>query len=282
MKSSNKGEVAVAPKPGALATVDYGEFGGAGFEGQGREDYMLPFLGVLQAMSTKQLESIPGAKPGILFNTVTEELYKDGVKFVPCITQHVFVQWKKRDAGGGFVAVHQLDAEVVTKAKATQAFGEFEVERTEVDAKGRESKVMDDLIETFYVFGILVKADGTTEQACIAFTSTKIKVYKRWMTKARTIQIPGPNGTRITPPLFAHRFSLTTLKEKNTQGEFFNFNVSFDGVDAAACRLAPDDPVFQEAVGLRKMVQEGAAKADFSKQNVGGGGGAKGPAEEVM
>lgn len=235
--------------------VDYGDYAGAGFENQDRSDYSIPFLSVLQGLSP-ELESIETAKPGHILNKVTQEVYpgKDGVAFVPCYTQHVYVEWVPRDAGGGIVGIHELTSPVVAEARANAKVGKFAL------ANGSE------LIETFYVYGILVGDNGETTQAVVAFTSTKIKKYKAWMTKARTIQIRLPDGRRINPPLFAHKYRLKTVKEKNTKGEFYNWEVAFDGATAEECRLAPTSELFQEAAQCMELVKSGAAKADFSTE----------------
>lgn len=268
-----------------LATVDdndYSQYAGQGFEGQSREDYSIPFFTILQGLSP-QCETLEGARPGKIVNTVTNLLLegqdkdgrKGGLAFVPALTQHVYVQWRKRKDGGGFVAVHQLESDVVKKARAEQKFGEYEVTVEETDEKGNKVTRTDDLNETFYVYGIAVLADGSYQQAVLGFVSTKIKKYRNWMTTARTIQVPGPNGTRINPPLFAHRYRLRTVKESNSQGDFYNWETGFDGADAAAARLSPRDPVFLEAVALSKMVRDGAARASYESQAAAGGDNAK-------
>jgi len=238
---------------------DYSAYAGMGFESHTREDYAVPFLTVLQALSP-QIETIPSARPGMLFNTVTNELYdgKTGVAFVPAETQHVFVEWRPRELGGGFIAVHPLHSEVVRKAKAEQPFGKYKV------IKG--DKNSNDLIETYYVYGILVKPDGSTEKMIITFTSTKISAYKHWMTKARTVQVGLPDGRKVTAPLFAHRYRIKSEKEENPKGSFFNFYIPFDGLDAASCRLATNDPIFQEAVDFRKVIQADEVKVAHDKQ----------------
>lgn len=235
--------------------VDYGDYAGAGFENQDRSDYSIPFLAVLQGLSP-ELETLENAKPGHILNKVTQEVAsgKEGVAFVPCYTQHVYVEWVPRDAGGGIVGVHELTSPVVAEARANAKVGKF------ILANGNE------LIETFYVYGILVGENGETSQAVIAFTSTKIKKYKAWMTKARTIQIRLPDGRRINPPLFAHRYRLKTVKEKNSKGEFYNWDVTFDGATAEECRLAPSSELFQEAAQVMELVKSGAAKADYSTE----------------
>lgn len=239
-----------------LATMDYGDLAGAGFQNQTQEDIGIPFLGILQGLSP-QMETVEGAKLGKLINTITNDLYdgKTGVGFVPAVTQHVYVEWVPRDNGGGFVGLHELDSEVVTKARAEGGrFGKITL------PNGNE------LLETFYVYGLLVRPDGAVEQSVIAFTSTKIKAYRGWMAKARLVQIVVPGKKPQNPPLFAHRFRLTTVKEKNKEGEYYNFSVAWDGADALAARLAPSDPLFQEAYQMMKSVSSGSTKAAHDKQ----------------
>ena len=247
---------------GGVPAVDYGDFAGAGFEDHSKDDYALPFFGVLQALSP-QIENMDEAKPGMIINTVTEELFSgnEGIRFIPCHTQHVYVEWTPRDQGGGLVAVHELNSDAVTWAKENCKFGEY------------KSPDGNDLVETFYVYGIMLRDDGTAEQGVLAFSSTKIKKYKQWMTKARTVQVKNGQGRRVTPPLFAHVYRLTTEKQKNNKGEFYNWNITWDGSSASDCRLSPEDPLFEEAAGLAGMVKSGAAKADHESQAATGGGG---------
>lgn len=250
------GVPAKTAKAAPPAAYDYGEDEGAGYEGQSSADVLIPFLTVLQQLSP-QVEDIDAAKPGMLINTVTNDLFdgEAGVVFVPATTEHCYIEWVPRDEGGGggqgFVGRHEIDSDVVKKARDTQEFGKY---RTEAG---------NHLVETFYVYGVLVTPDGI-EPMVVAFSSTKIKPYKGWMTKARSIQIHLPDGRRITPPLFAHRFRITTIKQKNPKGTFHNFVVGFDGADASSARLSTDDEIYMAARSIKEMVQGGQAKADMS------------------
>lgn len=258
-QSEKKGMPATSAKANVPAISDYSQYAGQGFEQHDSGDYAVPFLGVLQTNSPL-VETVAGARPGMLFNTVTNQLYdlKKGIAFIPAHTEHVFVEWTPRDLGGGFVAIHQLGSDIVQKAKAEQEFGKYKM----VPGNPKSN----DLIETYYIYGILVNPDGTSEQLIIAFTSTKNKVYKQWMTKARTIQIPLPDGRRITAPLFAHRYRITSIGQKNAKGSFYNFQVAYDGVDAVSCRLSPNNPLFLEAVAFRDFAQGGKVKAAHDSQ----------------
>lgn len=255
-----KNAVARTADAGLPASMDdYADYAGKGFDNHSKEDYSIPFLHVLQAQS-KQVEQLENAKAGMIINTVTNDLYdgKSGITFVPAYTQHVYVEWVPREKGGGFVAIHELDSAEVKKCRETQQFGKYQLPNG------------NDLIETFYVYGVLDKGDGAWEQAVIAFASTKIKKYKSWMVKARNIQLyDKAKKVRMTLPLFAHAFQLKTVQERNSKGQFYNWQVSFAGgvEDAAMARLAPDDELFQAGVTTYEAVVKGVARADYASQN---------------
>ena len=157
------------------------------------------------------------------------------------------------------MGIHEANSDLVNHAKAASAeYGKYST------PDGNE------LIETFYVYGIALDDDGNASEAVLAFSSTKIKKYKGWMTKAKTIQIPLPDGRRIPAPLFAHRYRLKTVSEKNNKGQFFNWDaIAFDGENAQQARLLPDDPLFQAAVNIKSMIEQGKARAAYESQAPG-------------
>lgn len=266
MTDTNKKAVAAKEaKTDVAAYEGYAEFAGAGFENQSQDDYSIPFITILQALSP-QLEEDESLRAGMIINTVTGDVAeaKKGVAFVPATTQHVFVEFKPRESGGGFVGVHATNSDVVVAAKnASSSYGQY------------NTPTGNELVETFYVYGVLVGEDGSATQAVIGFTSAKIKKYKAWMTKAKTVQINLPDGRRIPAPLFAHRYRLVAVIEKNSKGTFYNWDVKFDGDNAADARLAPTDDLFQAADAIRKMVETGDAKINPDAEKTVGGEGKK-------
>ena len=235
------------------ATEGYEEFAGAGFENQTSDDYTVPFVRILQAISPI-LNERTDLKQGMLLNTVTGEGIegKTGVAFVPSTTQHAYIEFKPREAGGGFVGAHLPTSDIVQKAKAeSKDYGNYKT------AEGNE------LTETFSVYGVVVDADGVPSSAVIAFSGAMIKKYKAWMTKAKTIQIKLGNGRLIPAPLFSHVYRLKTVLDKAPKGSFFNWDLAFDGENALACRLAPSHPAFQAAFALSQIVATGAARAAY-------------------
>lgn len=258
-ESKQSKEVAEKKNTQVASYEGYADYAGAGFENQTSDDYTIPFLQILQAMSP-QLEDNDSLKQGMIINTVTGEVFpgKEGIVFVPATTQHTYVEWKPRDSGGGFVGVHEVDSEVVRHCVANQEFGDYSTPEG------------NDLIETFYVYGILIDGDDNASQAVLAFSSTKIKKYKGWMTKAKTIQIQLPDGRRIPAPLFAHRYRLKTVGEKNPKGSFHNWDIAFDGANALEARLPPDSDIVQAAVAVKDLLDTGKARAAYESQTAAG------------
>lgn len=257
--------VATTQKGGAVAAYDYGDDSGKGMENISKDDLTIPFLKLLQSMSPEIDDStpqfLPDAKPGMFLNSVTQTLYpgEKGVVFVPAITQHSFIEWKPIDQGGGFVGVHTPDSDIVKDAKAASTkFGEYKT------PDGNE------LVETFNIFGVLADEDGdAVSMAVIPFTSTKIKPYKNFMAKLNMYQVKTPSGAKKTPPLFAHRVKLTAVKQKNTQGSFYNVVFSpAIGTTLGESLLPPGDKLLEAGKACYDLIREGKANADFSKETV--------------
>jgi hypothetical protein len=236
---------------------DYGDDAGGGFENQSSSDYAIPFIDIIQSNSPEALES-DTLRPGFIFNRTTQDMYsgKEGVNFIPSRTDHCYAEWIDRDKGGGFVGRHELDSPDVLNST------------THPQKKGKKIHPTsgNDMIETFYVYGIMIDQDGNTAACVIPFTSTKIGIYRAWMTKARQQMVARQDGRKVQVPLWAHVYRLKTkLIEKNNY-KWFNYEISFNGENAAACRLKADDPLYTMAKELGIAVGSGVAKADLSKQ----------------
>ena len=260
---------------GALATYDYGQMAGSGFENTTTDDLSIPFLAVLQPMSPEVQpgeDRVPGAEAGMLFNTVTRELFdaKSGVCFQPACTQHCLMEWRPRNQGGGLVARHALDSEVVAKAQEAAKAANAEFGKLKTPAGN-------DLIETRYVLGYILRDPEQTEPGepiMIAFTSTKMKVYKNITTRLYTFQ--------GRPPLFAHRLKITSVLEENPKGKFYNFKIEpyFGTIQQSLINPAgPSQKLLSDASELKTSFEKGERKVNYEKQ--GGASGGDGSGEEV-
>ena len=89
---------------------------GAGLEGADRDSFAIPFLVILQK-GTPQADAdheeyIEGSKPGMLLDTVANELIdtdQELVEAIPVFYRRAFIEWKTREDGGGFVSEHSVE-----------------------------------------------------------------------------------------------------------------------------------------------------------------------------
>ena len=88
---------------------------GKGLQNISNDDVTIPRLAIIQSGSPQRKKKdekyIDGADEGMIFNTVTNELYKDSLEVIPCGYRKTYVEWVPRDKGGGLVAVHDYKPE---------------------------------------------------------------------------------------------------------------------------------------------------------------------------
>lgn len=272
-KAAKEETAIVKPGPTDLA-MDYGDDAvvvgsgpAKGFEHQTAADGVVPFITVLQQMSPIVAEEkVAGARAGMLFNTVTQQVWgnPEGLVVVPATTRHQFTEFVPRDSGGGFRGQHEIDSPIVKAAiAASKEFGEYHRQDN-----GNE------LVETFYVFGVLCDGSEPVGQAVIAFTSSKIKPYKTWISTVRMHTVPNPRNPaqKVIPPLYAHLTRITTEMKKNDKGVFHVPVLKPANGTLDASLLAPNDPRFQAAKICKELVDAGAAKVDYAQAQEDGSG----------
>jgi len=90
------------PKKQEVSTgvIDFTKDAGKGMEEADKSSFAIPFLIVLQPMSP-QIETISGAKAGLILNSITNELYKEAL-VIPCAFQRRYIRWAPRSNGGGY------------------------------------------------------------------------------------------------------------------------------------------------------------------------------------
>lgn len=262
MSASEKKAIAKAQVGGAVASYDYGDDAGAGFEGMTGADLSVPFLGVLQSNSAQvESQDPPGSTAGMFYNTVTRELHDgdEGVILIPCYKEMAYVEWVPIDDGGGFVGIHASDSAEVKRAIENnngERIGKLEI------GDGHE------LVETHYLYALTLDPTGeeTIGFVVISFTSTKIKTYRDLMTAMYTL--------KGRPPMFANRLRLRTVKEKNKKGTFFNFRAEPLKPTWTESLIDPTKSphLLEEARKFREMVVSGAARATFETERSTGDG----------
>lgn len=255
----------------AVAVHDYGDDSGAGFETQDSSMLSIPFIALLQANSPQCEGEDAKGRPGMLFNTVTEDYIsgKEGFIFIPAYIDHKFVEWVPRNKGGGFVAAYEPDSDMVARAQRRER--KPDQKRAVLIADNDVNEILD----THYLYGVIADADGNPNGfGVISFVSTKIKVFRNYNTKLNLYNFK-KDGLPARPPLFANSIRVTSVKESNAEGDFFNFALTpaVDG-DVKASMLAPDSPLYQAAKDVYAMVSQGRARAAHETERATTGTGA--------
>ena len=97
MANAEKTEIAKKANTAVSLAVDF-EGDASGFEDMGQDDLALPFLRILTNMSP-EISSVDNAKPGMIFNSVTGELFDGtkGIQVIPCAYVRQYIEWAPRD-----------------------------------------------------------------------------------------------------------------------------------------------------------------------------------------
>lgn len=223
-----------------------------------RDELLIPFYRVLQANSPEVEEgTVEGAKAGMIINNVSKELF-DHLDVLMVHRFDAFVEWVPRDQGGGggkgFVGMHKRASDEVLNAikeNGGTQFGDLRI--------GKNS-----LVETFYAYVLVCDFENKVQTGfgVIDFYKTKIKPYKQWISNMQMV-------TPAQKSFAVFRTRLTTEKQKNEKGSFYNWVVrpanGTNWKDSIVTR--PDfDNLLHCCKDMRNMVKAGQAVADFANQ----------------
>ena len=202
-------------------SVDFGQFGATGFENVTQADLGIPFLMIVQKMSPEvDKESpkyIPGLEPGMIINSLNKAVYGgkgEPFVFTPYSYHRMWVEWKPRTNGGGLVKAHPTDAILAETTKGPK--GEDMLRNGNI------------IVNTAYLFGAVLET--STEplaepiHAVLSFTSTQLKKARGWLSHMQALRLD-IGGNRVTPPMFAYRWKLSTTPESNDKGTWYGWKI---------------------------------------------------------
>jgi len=247
-----------------LAVVDFGDDDGAGMEDVRREEYSIPFLYVLDAKSPAcappTAGGTAGAVAGKLLNTATNELYDGalGAQFIPCMRDSNFGEWIPRNedgSGGGFVGTRATNDPLVIELRAKHgSFGKLPTDN------GTE------LVETFYLYGLIVNADGLGSPVLVPFKSTSISAYKNFVTRHMAIRYKKADGSLVAPPLWAHRWRIGTHyrpAKKAGQAGWYVPKLWLDEEPPVKSLVKRSDPLYEQAKALYTAIRAGSVAVNY-------------------
>lgn len=234
-----------SPVPAALAERLAGH-SGAGFRNTTVDDFALPFLHVLQKMSPEvdkaDAKYVKGAEPGMLMNSVTQELFDGakGVTVIPVEFVKVFNLWVPRTSGGGFKGSGRTRDEA--SAKAVEL------------AKTGFGKPLE-IIDTANHFLLMREPSGKLTAVVLSCTSTKLKASRTWMSIMSRVTI----GDKPAPS-FAKKYLLRTIGQTNDKGTFSN--IKAEPIEGSGGWVTAEE--LDAAEKFFDQLKTGARGADFS------------------
>ena len=237
-------QLAKKEEAGALATNLFEADAGQGIGNIKQDDLALPFLKVLGQLSPevnkRDAKYAEGAEPGMIINTVTNELYDGtkGIEVLPVYYKRQQIEWQDRGESKG-APVNIYDA------------GD-DIPKTTRDKSFKDRLANGNYLEnTVSHFVVLLGKTPTT--ALISMKATQLKISRKWNSMMMGIKMQGKNGL-FTPPTYSHIYKLKTVQQSNDKGTWFGWDVS---------KVGPitDKGIYEIAKGFSNNVAKGAVQA---------------------
>jgi hypothetical protein len=225
-------EVALSnPNASALALnmdSDLDDYAGAGYSPRPEEN-AIPFLNIIQKLSPqvepKKPEYIKGAKTGMLFNSVTKQLFEadaeadGGLVAIQAASELCEVEWIPRAKGGGFVRKHAYDEAQHLRDKIMEVPNP---EKPDSKARIRMLPNGNELKTTAYHYIIL----DTFEPIVVSLNSTGLKTHREWNSMyGRKKRLNPRTGQRQVLPCFQTLIKLKTRWRFNEQGDWYTIEI---------------------------------------------------------
>ena len=241
---NKEAQIAIRETAGALATNLFEADQGQGIGNIKQEDLALPFLKVLGQLSPevnkRDSKYVEGAQPGMIINTVTNELYdgEKGIQVLPVFYKRQYIEWQDRgESKGAPVKIYDAGDDIPQTTRD----------------KGNKDRLANGnyLENTVSHFVVLLGKTPTT--ALISMKATQLKISRKWNSMMMGIKMQGKNGL-FTPPTYSHIYKLRTVQQSNDKGTWF-------GWDVAKVGPVNDKGIYEIAKQFSKNVAKGAIEA---------------------
>ena len=241
---NKEAQIAKRETAGALATNLFEADQGQGIGNIKQEDLALPFLKVLGQLSPevnkRDSKYVEGAHPGMIINTVTNELYdgEKGIQVLPVFYKRQYIEWQDRgESKGAPVKIYDAGDDIPQTTRD----------------KGNKDRLANGnyLENTVSHFVVLLGKTPTT--ALISMKATQLKISRKWNSMMMGIKMQGKNGL-FTPPTYSHIYKLRTVQQSNDKGTWF-------GWDVAKVGPVNDKGFYEIAKQFSKNVAKGAIEA---------------------
>ncbi|WQY99607.1 hypothetical protein [Acinetobacter phage pB23] len=204
-----------------------------GSEDVGADDIVIPRLELVQSLSKCRKKTDPayiaGAEEGMLYNSVTRELYGESVMVVPVTFKKEFLLWREQDLGGGFGGAYSTEGEAHDAKAAQEKPDEWEI------------------VDTAQHFCLLIQEGQDPQEIVISMSKSKGKCSRKWNSMVRL------NGG----PRFSRVYEVVGIGDQNSAGQDYHTldvkNVGF-----------VNEAQYKRAEQVYELIQAGKMTADRS------------------
>ena len=255
MKLDGKKEVAVKETGGAVANINLEQFADQGFENVDSKSLALPFLKILGQLSPQVTQGdsqfIPEARPGMIFNTVTNQLYdgQKGISVVPCFYKLEYIEWRDRgqDGSSAPVNIYPSDSDIMSK--------------TTRDDKNKDRLENGNYVEeTASHYVLIVEDKDVSSTAMMTMKSTQRKKSKKWNSMMMSVREKKKDGSGYFKPApFTQMYTLKTVLEKNNLGSWYGWEIEHQGT-------IKSKDVLESAFAFYNSCKQGAVKVNHDKE----------------
>ena len=241
-----KKDVAVAAQTGLAERPAWMGDSTRGSEEVTIQDVTIPRLSIIQDLSPQRkknnAEYIEGAEEGMMFNTVTNQLFAEPVLFVPVYFRLEWLVWKHRDAGGGLQGVFSSQDEAVAFVSGHPLAGQ---------TTDRGESVVE-VQDTAQHFGLLLDPNSPAEdphatEIVVSMSRSQLKPSRQLNSQVR---IAG--GDR-----WERYYRLSPVQVDGAKGDYWNWKVEQLGFVS--------ENVYKQAEALYEAVKSG--QRDVERDN---------------
>ena len=253
LKDGQSNEVAIKKEAGAVAAINIEQFADEGFDNVDSKSLALPFLKVLGQLSPQVTQGdsqfIADARPGMIYNTVTNELYNgaEGINVIPCFYKLEYIEWKDRDKGAvAPVNVYPSDSDIMSK--------------TTRGDDGKDRLENGNYVEETASHYVMVVEPEKSSTALITMKSTQRKKSKKWNSMMNMMQVPKKDGKGFFRPApFTQQYRMKTVLEKNQLGSWYGWEITSEG-------LVKDESLVNRAYKFRQSLMSGSVKVKHGQE----------------
>jgi hypothetical protein len=250
----SKNEVAAKKNTAVAVAMSFEDDAVAGgFENMGQEDFALPFLRLLTNTSP-EVGEVEGAMPGMIYNTVTGQLYdgKKGITVIPCAYVRQYIEWAPRGSGSGApIAIYPATSDILSRTHKEPGDNKDYLDNGNYVENTANHYVM------------IVNDDNVPEPALITMKSTQLKKSRKWNSMMMSVKMMGAAGM-YTPPMFSQLYRLSTQAESNDKGKWFGWEIERIGA-------IEDADVYLSAKTFASSINAGDVKVKHQHDDIGTG-----------